>query len=202
MQSTPLPRTFRFGRHQQSANYQVIRPAGSGDHLMIYTIEGCGEIFDGPDSRELQTGDVLLYRPGGYQSYATAQSSGTWLLAWAHFDPLAHWTPLIQWPQWKKNTHVLQLPPGEIRDQFNQAINEMVACYQMPVKNAVDFALNRLEQALLWATLVARRDPSLTIDPRIRKAMDYLAQNLATPFSIAAAARASGISRHQNIANR
>lgn len=191
----PLPlRTFRFGSFQQSENYHILRPSGSGDHLMIYTIAGRGRIDDGRASRELKPGDALLYRPGAYQSYGTAPSSGTWRLAWAHFEPRPHWAALIQWPRWKPDISVLNLPAGEVREQFTKATTDMVACYSLPSESAVDFSLNRLEEALLWANLTARNDPSLKLDPRIRGAMDYFAQNLSESFSLTSAARSSGMS--------
>ena len=186
--------SFRFGRFSQGPRYRTVRPDGSGDYLLIATLSGAGIVRRGGATRVVGTGEALLFAPGAPQDYGTDPGTGRWELAWAHFHPRAHWMPWLRWPRWQEGTGVLSLPTTEVLGSFLKSLSAMVRAARRPVATAVEFALNRLEEALLWADLEVRRDDALRMDPRIREAMDYLSGELAQPFDLERAARAAGLS--------
>jgi AraC family transcriptional regulator of arabinose operon len=186
---------FRFGRFQQGTRYRTIRPRGSGDHLLIYTQAGAGQIVSGPKKVVVRPGDVILFRPGAPQDYGTDPETGKWDLVWAHFHPRPHWSSMLLWPRHPGEAPVLHLPAsGDVRRNFSRAVRDMVTSSRRPGASALDFALNRLEEALLWACVAAGRDLLLEIDPRIRRGIEWLSTELAEPFRLDAAARRSGLS--------
>jgi AraC family transcriptional regulator, arabinose operon regulatory protein len=186
--------TFRFGHFTQGASYRTIRPGGSGDHLFICTLTGRGRIHFDQEHLDLAKRDLILYPPGVFQLYGTAPDPGSWELAWAHFQPRTHWVPLLQWPRWRGGIGVLRLPPGETWEGLRTALSHMVSMAHQPSASATAFALNRLEESLLWADMVAREDRFLQVDARIRRAMDYIAKNLSVPFSLDAIAQIAALS--------
>ncbi|TVR47634.1 MAG: helix-turn-helix domain-containing protein [Puniceicoccaceae bacterium] len=196
MENEPDPPfdSFRFGHFRQEARYHTERPRGSGDYLFILTLRGTGRIEFRGQARDISEGEVLLYAPGARQSYRTAPGAGHWELVWAHFQPRPHWSALLHWPQWQPGIGLVALPATDLRRQVRQAALEMVAEARRPWASARSFALNRLEECLLRVDLVARGDRSLRLDPRVRRVIDHLAQNLSRPFSLAELARAGGLS--------
>jgi AraC family transcriptional regulator of arabinose operon len=88
----------------------------------------------------------------------------------------------------------LRLPAGQVRDNFRAALERTLQFQNRRLPNADDFAFNALEEALLWAHLAASRSPWMRTDPRIRRAMDYLAADLRRPFRLDVLAQRCGLS--------
>lgn len=185
---------FRFGHLVQDMQYRTLRPKGSGDYLLIYTLDGKGRIDWGRNTLELGKGDLLLYTPGAYQSYRTAPGCERWELAWAHFEPRSHWLPLLKWPEWAAGVAWLQMSDQRAREELESAFQQILAQARQPWSSSLAFALNHLEACLLWADLVARKDRSLQVDSRLRRAMDFLIEDPGAAFSLDAVAAVAGLS--------
>jgi AraC family transcriptional regulator of arabinose operon len=188
------PPILLCGKFLQHHGYQTQRPGGSCNHLMILTQRGAGVVKLGGTSTVVGPDRLLLFEPGAAQDYATNPQTGLWELAWAHFHLRSHWSPLINWPHWRKGIRILELPPGEARRNIRLAFDKMIRAARLPLENAGLLGLTRLEEALLWADLVVRNDKALQIDPRIRKAIDYLALNFQEAFDLTRIARVHGLS--------
>jgi len=70
----------------------------------------------------------------------------------------------------------------------------MVRVSRRELPGARDLAANALEEALLWANVVASKDKWVTMDVRIRKAIDYLISHSREPFALSKLAHFSGLS--------
>lgn len=180
-----------FDRKDDYANW---RPAGSGDWLLIYTVGGAGNIVLGGKSRRLAPGEAVLFAPQAAQDYATDAASGRWRLLWAHFRPRPNWRAWIRWPEAARGVGWLTLPSGEVRENFAAALARTAATLKRPHGDAVEFALNALEEALLWAQQATDESGLAKLDDRIRRAMTYLAEHSAEPFRLEAVAQACGLS--------
>lgn len=178
----------------ESARYENWRPRGSGDWLLIYTRAGCGNIVLEGKPRSLGAGEAVLYSPEAAQDYRTDPASGRWRLLWAHFRPRPNWRAWIRWPEAAKDVGWLQLPAGEVRERFEAAFSRAVATLKHPHGDATEFALNALEEALLWAQQVTEEGGRGRLDERIQRAMNYLAEHSAEPFRLDELARACGLS--------
>lgn len=178
----------------QGAGYTNWRPRGSGDWLLIYTAEGAGCITSGNTARRLGPGEAVLFSPGVAQDYRTDESTGRWRLLWAHFNPRPNWRAWIRWPEVTRGIGWLALAPGETRAGLEAAMLRMVAALRAPHADATEFALNALEEALLWAQRADEGHPLARLDIRVRMAMDYLAARPEAPFRLAAVARHCGLS--------
>jgi AraC family transcriptional regulator, arabinose operon regulatory protein len=175
--------------------YTNWRPRGSGDWLLIYTQAGAGNIvLPSGRSRVLGEGEALLYSPEAPQDYATAGQAGHWRLLWAHFRPRPSWRAWIRWPQAAAGVGWITLPPGEVRESFRAALQRTVAALKRPHGDAPEFAMNALEEALLWAQQATDESGHGRLDERVRRAMTHLAEHSAEPFRLEAVARACGLS--------
>jgi AraC family transcriptional regulator of arabinose operon len=180
---------------RQGMKYNVWRPHGSGDWLLIYTAGGSGRITTPTGSFSVQPGEAILYAPTDYQDYRTEPEAKRWHLLWTHFLPKAPWHPWLQWPV-NEATGIrhITLERGEVRDSFARAMLRMIRVLRRRFSSAGDFAANALEEALLWAHLAAARGDWMRLDPRVRKGMDYLAANIRQPFHLETLARHCGLS--------
>ena len=190
-----LPITDLFGgEFRRGRSYYTWRPRGSGDWLLIYTVAGAGSISTPHKKGSTRIGEAILYAPGEFQDYKTDPTAGHWHLLWVHFLRKPTWQPLLQWPTAEHGVKSLQLPAGEVRDHFRGALERLVELQKRRLPSGPDFCFNALEEALLWAHLAVSRGPWMRIDPRIRRAMDYLASDLRAPFRLEELAQRSGLS--------
>jgi AraC family transcriptional regulator of arabinose operon len=178
----------------QGDGYTNWRPRGSSDWLLIYTVEGAGCITVGGAARALGPGEAVLFAPGAAQDYGTDKTAGRWRLLWAHFHPRPNWRAWMRWPEAGRGLGWVVLPVGEIRTRFQAAMVRTVAALRVPHGDAGEFALNALEEALLWAERADEGHFQSRLDPRVRRAMDYLAARPAEPFRLEALAWHCGLS--------
>jgi AraC family transcriptional regulator of arabinose operon len=178
----------------RDASYQNWRPRGGGDWLMIYTVAGEG-IIGTPAGEPLRAraGECVLWAPGEPQDYASSPETDTWTLLWAHFIAKPDWTPWLRWPRTSGVRH-LDLPEGELRENFHRALGRVHRLHRSGFPGALPLALNALEEAILWARAAFSGEGWANLDPRVRKALDYLAGNLARPFDLDTLARHAGLS--------
>jgi AraC family transcriptional regulator of arabinose operon len=186
--------TIMASEFDQGTDYTNWRPRGSGDWLLIYTLEGAGNIMLGGRPRILGPGEAVLFAPGAAQAYRTDESTGRWRLLWAHFNPRPNWRAWTRWPEVARGAGWLTLPAGEIRTGFEAALFRTVATLRGAHGDAGEFALNALEEALLWAQRAGEGGPQARFDRRVRSAMDYLAARPAEPFRLEALARHCALS--------
>ena len=193
---TPSPSASELiaDEFNQGRSYTNWRPRGSGDWLLIYTVAGSGRSATPAGDFATQPGECILYAPGDYQDYRTDAAAGRWHLLWSHFTPRPGWHPWLLWPKNASGVRHLHLPKGEVRDAFAAAMRRTIRHIRRRLPNALDFAANALEEALLWAHLAAARGEWMRLDPRVRKAMDYLAANVRQPFHLETLARHCGLS--------
>lgn len=178
----------------RGVDYTNWRPAGSGDWLLIHTCSGAGNIVLDEKPRRLEAGSAVLFAPHAAQDYSTDEATGRWRLLWAHFRPRPNWRAWIRWPEATRGVGWITLPAGEVRTSFEAALRRAVATLKRPHGDAPEFALNALEEALLWAQQATEERGSARLDDRIRRAMNHLAEHSAKPFRLEAVARACGLS--------
>ena len=186
--------TIMASDFDQGTGYTNWRPRGSGDWLLIYTLGGAGVITCGGTPRLLGPGEAVLFSPGVAQDYRTDGDTGRWRLLWAHFNPRPMWRAWIRWPEVNRGVGRLTLPAGEMREGFEGAMQRAIARRRGAQPDAGEFAMNALEEALLWAQRAGGSGAPRALDERVRRAMDYLAAHPAEPFRLDALAKHCGLS--------
>ncbi len=191
--STPA-RTVVAGTFQQGPDYTNWRPEGSGDWVLIYTADGRGVIAADGHPHYTRPGSVVLYEPGAAQDYGTAAEPGTWELLWAHFQPQPNWRAWSRWAEWAPGVRHREIESAEITQAIESALKRMIRLNREDWPGSTELTMNALEEALLWIETAGSGDVRWRVDARVRRAMDFLAQEVGQSFDLAKVARHAGLS--------
>ena len=189
----PLVSLIITGHFQESPGYATWRPRGTDDYLLMLTLSGSGRVGHATGEVRTAAGDGFLLRPGTPHDYGTARGASGWELLWAHFLPRPHWHDWLQWPETAPGIGLLSLD-DEIREPIENALGRMHRLAGSGVARRSEFAMNALEEALLWCDAINPASLSSQRDPRVARAMNFLREHLREPVSAADAARAAGLS--------
>jgi AraC family transcriptional regulator of arabinose operon len=180
------------GHFREKPGYGVVRPAGSGDFLLIYTVCGQGRLGHPPGAAgftALSPGSAILLRPGVLHDYATL--GPRWELLWAHFHPRPAWAELLRWPGPADRMGHVELSAAS-RRVVSKLMRDMHAFAAGAHARAQDLAMASLEQVLLYVSALPGRSGPL--DARVAAAMKRLADRPAEPFDLDALASLAALS--------
>jgi len=182
------------GRFHETAAYATWRSRGTPDWLLVYTLAGHGRF--GYSGGELVTSehDIVLIRPRTPHDYGTARDALTWGLLWCHFQPPAEWRDLLDWPEAAPGIMRLSAETPSSQSSIIAAMDRVYRRSHGPLRRRVRFAMNALEECLLWCDIINPRAASARMDPRVHHAIDYLLRNIARKVSIAEVADATDLS--------
>lgn len=176
-----------------ASNYSTVRPNGRDDWLIIYTESGSGLVRTTDGEAAAIRGDALLFGPGEAQDYRTNPAVGAWHLLWAHFNPSSETLIQLSWPRTDCGLRLLRLE-GEVRAEFRTAMLRMLSLWKRDIPNSEELAINALDSAFLWAAIADSRGKWVSMDARVRRAIDHLSANLSQPFRLDELARHCGVS--------
>ncbi len=190
------------GHYQRKMGYGVLRPRGTDDWLLIYTIRGAGEFRRGSGGGEkgdgavvAAPGDAMLIRPGTLQDYRVHAGAKRWDLLWAHFHPKPEWQAWLDWPAvWAGEPGLMRLRIGDAAERQNvkRALQRMNQLAMGSHRLSKSLAMNALEEGLLWcAKQVLRRGDH---DARVEQAEAYLCEHLRENVTLDELAEVVGLS--------
>jgi len=191
------------GHFHETAGYETWRARGTQDWLLIATLDGGGRFGHekgGGEGGEFTTrpGDLTLFRPGTRHDYGVAPSLGRWELLWTHFHPRPDWTPGLAWPETAPGLMRLHLEDPDVRRKafarFGEAHALATGALPSAPRRREAFAMNALEEVLLWCGTQNPLSDSSPLDGRVRAAMEFLTRRLAEPVTTDALAAACGLS--------
>jgi AraC family transcriptional regulator of arabinose operon len=180
------------GRLVEAAGYRVLRPAGTNDHLLIFTRAGRGRFgLAGREDLPADPGTVTLVRPGTPHDYGVESSLQRWEIDFCHFHPRPEWATLLNWPEPRPGIGQLQI--GSDMAQRTAELWSAVAYHTRSQQARADmFGMNALEQILLWYD--TRNPYSEPLDARILRVLEHLDRTLAEPHSVAELAEVANLS--------
>jgi AraC family transcriptional regulator, arabinose operon regulatory protein len=184
---------LRCSEFREGRDYTNWRPGGSGDWLLIYTMDGGGRIGGDAESRRLRAGDAALFAPGAVQDYSTDRTCGFWHLRWAHFVPRPHWRVWLPWPGTTGGVGRLELR-GQAALAVAGALERMLIADRLGGVGHEELAMAALEEALIWTYRIAVQAPFSRVNPRVQKAARYLASHPSEPFKLSTLAEHCGLS--------
>jgi AraC family transcriptional regulator of arabinose operon len=173
----------------------TVRRQGSRDWLLIYTMAGGGLYRFSEGEYTSRPDDMTLYRPGAFQDYQWSPTMRRWDLLYAHFTPRDDWLPWLNWPQQGEGLMLLHLQEPVVRRRVLDQLRHAVRACQGSQPRRQMFGLNALETALLWCDTLNSGHADSEIDARVRKVMESICQDAASPFSEEKLARVAGLSR-------
>jgi AraC family transcriptional regulator of arabinose operon len=191
---TPVAHPLNPGRLPGASLRHTFRPHGSKDWLLIYTRAGSGLYHYPGGDVATRPGDITLYRPGIFQEYSIAPSAGRWDVLYVHFLPREEWNDWLHWPEIAPGLMRLSLAEPALRRRVERTIDEMIQLANGTQARRLALGQNCLEKVLLWCDTINPRQRDAQLDPRVRRAVEYLSAHLKEPFSEEHLARVSGLS--------
>jgi AraC family transcriptional regulator, arabinose operon regulatory protein len=173
----------------------VLRPHGTSDWLLIYTLGGRA-FFRQEDVRfEVHAGDLVMFEPGTYHHYAPLEPDG-WDCLWAHFIPRPAWINMLRLPAAGQGLFRLRVADRSTRGLLRAAFFRVIKYSQtVPVSFGQELAMSALDEiAWLLARESALSAGEKRVSPSVRCVMECLAEDLAGKHTLAALARVAHLS--------
>lgn len=180
----PPPGVLVANRFVQPQSYRVLRPAGTRDWLLTYTLagEGCYRLAGQP--LICRAGDVVLLEPGTAHDYATHSSHEPWIFYWAHFWPREPWAPWLHWGEMAPGLRLLTLTDEALRTRAAGCCERLLTDSHGANPWQMELALNALEEMLI---LCAQQAAQLRIplrDQRVEQVLRYLEQHFHEEIAV------------------
>jgi AraC family transcriptional regulator of arabinose operon len=191
---SPPPGSLVTGHFHQGPRFSTYRAGGTDDWLLIYNLSGHGRY--GHAAGELVTGadDLVLLKPHTLHDYGTARGHRHWEPLWAHFIPRPAWLEWLDWPEAAPGILLLALHGHEFQTRIARRFQDVVRLNAGPSPSREAFAMNALEEVLLWCDLANPQKAGAGLDPRIRRALDFVCARFAEPLTVARMAGHCGLS--------
>lgn len=183
------------GHYRQPHPYKTFRPNGSEDWLMILTLDGQGYFGHVEGGETIAgAGDIVLLRPKTFHSYGVAATADHWDLLWTHFRPRELWQEWMRWPEEAPGLMRLTLSEPIVRRKITARFLEVhrLAVGAMPRK--IPFAMNALEEVLLWCSTQVPRSGTPAVDPRVQAVRIYVQEHLGEKLTLDMLADTAGLS--------
>ena len=179
--------------HEQRVTSECWRPHGTPTPLLIHTCSGQGLVrVDGDGDTHVQApGDTILWLADTTQDFAAGREE-PWEIVWAHFHPRERWYEWFGWPVLGRGVLRIPAPPRRIRSRITDALLAMNSFARSGFPRASDFALNALEQALLW--LDAANPAPVRLAEPVQEAILFISRHLDQPLSVQEIAAAACLS--------
>jgi AraC family transcriptional regulator of arabinose operon len=168
------------GRLSEGSEYSTWRVRGTTDFLLIQTLSGSGRVGGADGELITGVGDAVLLPPNVPHDYGTAIGASHWDLAFAHFRPRTDWMPLLEWPQRHGSIGFISTS-GEIHSRVARALHKGTRMQADPFERSELFAVNALEEALLW--LDSQNPLRTRLDERVLSVVEYVRDHIAEQLS-------------------
>jgi AraC family transcriptional regulator, arabinose operon regulatory protein len=183
------------GHFREGRSYRTVRQSGTVDWLLILTVGGSGRFsYGGSGDTIVGPGEIVLIRPGARHDYGVAPGSNTWELLWAHFLPRPHWLPWLRWPEPAPGVMHLNLADPAIRDRVLARFAEADELTRSALSGRELFAMNAIEEVLLWCRSLCDDPGEAESDPRVDSVRQFIRQRLGEAISMPDLAAHSGLS--------
>lgn len=166
-------------------DFHVDRPNGMRGWIINLTVEGSGEIFEGPDSFVVEAGDLILFPPQAVHYYGRETTAGKWWHRWIYFQPRAYWRNWLNWKTQVQGVHILRNKGTDFFQEMFRMFIEVERLSALTDGLSVDLAMNRLEYILLLcARMNSTPRTSAPPDERVLSACNLISENLDKPMTV------------------
>lgn len=191
---TPVPVVVQIvtGHFREGAGYANWREHGTSDWLLALTVSGMGRFGYRGGECLAKPGDITLLKPNALHDYGVEPSLQQWELIWAHFHPRPHWHSLLDWTEIAPGLYHLSLE--SVYPKVKEAFAKADALARGAMRRKEEFAMNALEEVLLWCDAANPRAEQPRMDARVQATMDYMCLHLAEETSLEGLAQVAGLS--------
>lgn len=142
----------------------------------------------------LEKGDFLVIRANTPQRWR-ALGKTDWSVIYCIFDPRLHWVSWMNWEEIAPGFMKLTLNDLKVRREVRNGLMRAYQLGKSGLQDATDFVYNAIENVILLASRHYQLSGHSEYDPRVGRAIQYLAENLSSPLSLNEVATHSNLSR-------
>jgi AraC family transcriptional regulator of arabinose operon len=183
--------TEAWGSHWRKHTW---RPRGMESWTLDLTISGGGCFRHTRGEFTTSPGSMVLLRPRVPHDYGVAMGHSRWTRIWIHFHAPSNWLPWLEWPE--PLPGIMHLVPYDARMRRHIVHGcwktHRLAEGDLPQREF--FAMNALEETLLWCHLQNPKSRAAKQDPRIGAALAFISAHYTEEIALKEIARASGLS--------
>jgi AraC family transcriptional regulator of arabinose operon len=191
---SPVVERMTVGRGDYDAHFRVWRERGTTDWLLLSAFAGAGRFDTKTERVMIEVHDLVLVRPGTPHDYTAEEGDDLWDQFWIHFHPRPEWLPWMSWPEAAPGVLHLRLDEPIVREKIVGRLLETQRLANGGLRQRVDFAMNALEEALLWCDTQNAKAGRVRLDGRVLAVMDFISQRLDQPVRPEDLARVGGLS--------
>ena len=181
----PIYTDLVTGHYRQFHPYHAYRERGTEDWLIILTLGGAGVFRDaGGDETTVLPGEITLLQPRTRHDYGVAPDADAWDLIWIHFHPRPFWHEWMVWPEVSPGFMRLRLENEATREKITTRFEECHGLATGSLLHREQFAINALEELLLWCSTQVPNAASKEPDARILKARTYIQEHLREKLTV------------------
>ena len=111
------------------------------------------------------------------------------------FDPRPHWVSWLNWEEIAPGFVKLSLRDSKVRREVRDSLMRAYRLGKSGLPDATNFVYNAIENVILSVNRYYQHSRNSKYDPRVSKAVQYLAENLSSPLSLNDVAVHSNLSR-------
>ena len=183
------------GRNSREVPHWVERRRGSDVWIFEYGVSGCGLIRHGDGNSAILPGDAVLFQPGVRQDYGMDPETAAWHHQWVCFTPRPHWLEWLRWPERAPGIRGVHLADAAARERVHALLNQAIEVARGPSPRREAFAMNAIEEVLLWCDTANPANAVAQFSDPVRTALAYLCDHLADTVTLARLAQVAGLSR-------
>ncbi len=182
------------GHNHYGPGYHVLRASGTNDYVMQVTLAGCGYFAGAGALTALPAGSVAIIPPLTAHDYGTHPESREWDVVWIHFHHWKHWEPLLERPPESSGVILLDMDDSTTAVKARKAFLRVLHHYLSKSPQRIAWAMNALEQGLLYCAEMAPMGAGGSFDGRLDKAIEFMHAHLGQSMSVADMAAVAGLS--------
>lgn len=190
---SPPPGILISGHFTEPFGYRIIRPNGTRDWVMTFTLRGAGRYRVGREELIVRRGDVVVMKPGTPHHYDTPEQE-IWDFVWCHFIPQTGWLEYLRLPEAMPGLMSTSIGQLGLATRLERAFDRLIAdnLHDDPLHRRL--ALHALEEALLLVAHSNERAAQSALDPRIEEVLNRLTQRMQDTHSIDELAKSVSLS--------
>ena len=164
-----------------------------GDWMLGMTLRGHNHEYhpDGDFSQDQD--DVLVIKANTNHRWKVFEDGAPWEVIYFIFHPRPSMLPLLKLPEIRPGIMKLSLTNSPVLNNVRMALLKGHRLLNSHWPNREDLAMNALENALLWCKTELTQ-AQISMDPRVQKAIEYVASHMTEPVYLTDVAHAATLS--------
>jgi len=171
------------GEYIKYVPHHTFRKKGLNQWTLFFTVAGKGFFNLNEVQLRGEAGDIIMYKPDVLHDYGTLSEKSPWHHFWLVFQADLDWENLLKWPIQVPGILKITLNNKETKKRITHLFQKIIELAFSDQNNRERFALNRLEEILLWIDTVNSLTQIPPQDNRVKAIQAFINENLTQPLN-------------------